>query len=354
MHLALDVREACDAHRTGKGQWTYGFVSELLTRHHECTLFSDCPLPSEWTKASDRTHVQILREKGLAWHFAVAKLLLKNESIDAYVSPASYIVPFLLAKKKKCIPVVHDLIAFRSEPHDNKATFIERLTLKRTVRHAAHILTVSETTKYDLLAKFPAVSSVTPIFAGPIHAHSASSHKGKTIVCVGTLSPRKNQLRLIQAYARLSGAVKKEHPLVLVGRRGWNDDEIVKLASKTPGVEWKQYLSDAEVEKLLEDTAVFAFPTLYEGFGLPVLDALRRGIPVLTSDRGSVKEVAGDVAVFIDPEHVSSIHDGLSTLLADAALRKRLQTDGPKRAELFSWKRTVDLFESALAKIDNS
>ncbi len=351
MHLGIDVREACTPQRTGKGQWTYGFVSELLTRDLSLTLFSDRALPPEWQHIlennSDRLKASISAIQGLRWHLQTAQAVKNDETMDAYVSTVSYIVPYLIARKKKVIPIVHDLISFHNEPHDRKATMIERLTLKRAVFSAAHICTVSASTKQDLLTRYPSLASekVTPIFAGPVSKNiSGRLSDGTTILCIATLCPRKNQLRLVEAFAKLPDALRSASRLVLVGKRGWDDEEILKKISATPNVEWKDYLSDSDCEDLYRAAAVFAFPSLYEGFGMPILDAFRFGVPVLASDRGSLKEVAGDAALLVDPENVDAIASGLERLLTDAALRESLTQKGIRQSTLFSWKKTVDIF----------
>lgn len=355
MHFGVDVREACVEKRTGKGQWTYGFVSELLTRDCDLTLFSDRPLPKEWQeiieKHADRFSSIISQKNGIAWHLETARTVLKSRFIDTYISTVSYIVPCLIGRKKSCIPIVHDLIAFQNEPHDKKAQFIERITLKRAVFFAASICTVSESTKNDLQKRYPSLSSkiIHPIFAGPFtHPRETSASDGKTILCIATLCPRKNQLRLIEAFTSLPEKIRSISQLILVGKRGWNDEEIVKKIESTKNVVWKNYLSDTECSRLLSQAAVFAFPSLYEGFGMPVLDAFAAGVPVLTSDRGSLKEVAGDAALLIDPEDSKSISEGLEKLLTDASLRETLIQKGLKQAKNFSWKKTVDLFLASL------
>lgn len=356
MHLAIDVREACAQQRTGKGQWTYGFVSELLNRNDEVTLFTDRPLPAGWMeKVQSNANVSIreISATGLQWHRAVAQQFLKDSSLDIYVSPVSYIVPWIVGRKKKVIPVVHDLIAFMGEPHDRKATFIEKLTLRRAVFSAMHVCTVSDTTKQDLLARYKKLdaSKVTAIFAGPVSSSSQQNFSdGKTIFSIGTLCPRKNQLRLIEAFSKLPQALREKSKLILAGKRGWNDDEIVERANNTPGVEWRQYLSDSDVSSLMQSSAVLAFPSLYEGFGMPVLDAMRVGLPVLTSNRGSLKEVAGDAAFTVNPDNTEEITAGLQKLLEDAQLRQDLAQKGKKQAEKFSWTKTVDLFLHSLAR----
>lgn len=355
MHLGIDVREACVDKRTGKGQWTYGFVSGLLTRDLSLTLFSDKALPMEWQtileKNKDRYTAHISHIHGFQWHVQTARDVLREDAIDAYVSTVSYIVPWIIGGRKKVIPVVHDLIAFQNEPHDRKATWIERCTLRRAVFSAHHVCTVSESTKQDLLHRYPSLPSekVMPIFAGPVSQNISGRHAdGKTILCIATLCPRKNQLRLIEAFAKLPDALRQQSRLVLVGKRGWDDEAILKKISTTPNVEWKNYLSDSECEELYRSATVFAFPSLYEGFGMPLLDAFRFGVPVLASDRGSLKEVAGDAALLVDPENVDAIRGGLERLLTDGALRESLTQKGIRQSTQFSWKRTVDLFMASL------
>jgi alpha-1,3-rhamnosyl/mannosyltransferase len=351
VRLAIDAREACGERPTGKGRWTLRFVEELLRRGHPLALLTDREAPAAWRAHAD---IEIIPERGLRWHLRAASLAPRIA--DIYVSPTSYIVPWLLGRRMPVFPVVHDLIAFRGEPHDRRATRIERLTLSRAARTARRILTVSESTKNDLLAREPRIGAerVTPIFAGPSWgaasspARDASATGDASIVCIGTLCPRKNQLRLIRAFDALPSPLRQRATLTLVGGRGWDDEEIVKAAASTPGVTWRDYLPDAECDALLAGCAAFAFPSLYEGFGLPVLDALQQGIPVLTSDRGSLREVAGSAALLCDPLSVPALACELERLLTDAELRADLSRRGRERAEAFSWARTVDLFLEAI------
>lgn len=330
MKIAIDAREAFSDRRAGKGQWTKGFLDELQSRSIDLTVFEGSSF-----------------RPGIRWHLDAIKA---SVDFDVYISPTSYIVP---AFSRICIPIVHDLIAFQGEPHNRKAKLIEKLLLRRAMRNARHICTVSESTKADLLDRYPDLDPhrITTIYAGPMQSRAtASKPDGKTILCVGTLCPRKNQLRLIHAYASLPEPLRSEYRLVLAGGRGWQDGKIVQATKSVKGVEWKDYVSDEEYENLLSTATVFAYPSLYEGFGMQVLDALQRGIPVLTSDRGSLKEVAADAAVVVDPENERSIASGLTAILSDADVRAKLSTSGLIQASSFSWKKTVDLFLEALER----
>lgn len=346
--LAIDCREALHPAPTGKARWARCFIDELLTRDIPVLLLLNRPLPQEW----QRSHVQsAILSTGLRWHPDAMRLLSARRGHLTYFSPTSFIVPFFSGGSLPTIPLVHDLIAFRGEPHQRKAEIIERLTLRRALALAAHICAISEATKNDLLNRYGFLKSenISVIFAGPYSAHPQPNvSDGRTILSVGTLCPRKNQLRLIAAFAALPDSVRNRSRLVIAGGRGWRDREIVRRARETPGVEWRGYVSDTEYETLLTTAAVFAFPSLYEGFGMPVLDALQRGIPVLTSKRGSLPEVAGDAALFTDPEDEVALTQALTSLLTDDAVRARLSSAGPLQARQFSWKRTVDLFLSGI------
>ena len=288
--------------------------------------------------------------RGLRWHLAAARFLTA-EHVDVYLSPSSYIVPTLVGYNVSCVPVVHDLIAFLNEPHDRKATRIERFLLRRVVRTAAHILCVSESTATALHTRFPSLPSqkLSVCYAGPTGSRAALNEAdGRTILGIGTLCPRKNQKRLIEAYAALPGELRTQYRLILAGPRGWDDDEIVTAARSTSGVEWRGYVSNDELHELLRACTVFAYPSLQEGFGLPLLNALQRGIPTLTSSGSSLAEVAGDAALLVHPEDTAALTQGLFRLLTDEPLRTRLRAAGPKQAARFSWEITAQIVADTL------
>ncbi|MDD5623278.1 MAG: glycosyltransferase family 1 protein [Candidatus Peribacteraceae bacterium] len=347
--IAIDVRAALAPEPAGKGQWVRGFVSELVRRDCPLLLLSHGPaLPEAW----ERPHVRCWAAPGgTLWHVRAAQHLRDESPPPLSFSPLSFIVPALIGKTVPSVPLVHDLIAFRGEPHDRKATLVERLTLGRALRQARHVCAISASTKKDLLVRFPFLrqEEISVLFAGPLRQEPPSARADeKVILSVGTLCPRKNQLRLIRAYALLPEDLRRTYTLVLAGGRGWQDEAIVHAARSTPGVQWRGYVPDSEYERLLTHATLLAFPSLYEGFGMPVLDALQRGLPVLTSRRGSLGEVAGQAAVYVEPEDERSLAAGLEKLLRDRMLRERLRSAGPLQAAQFSWKKTVNLFLAAV------
>ena len=163
-------------------------------------------------------------------------------------------------------------------------------------------------------------------------------------MCISTLNPRKNQLGLIQAYNKLPKALRSQYTLYLVGGRGWNDDEIVELAKTSDGVEWKGYVSYEASQDYWQHASCMALPSFYEGFGLQVLEAQLRGIPTITSNRGSLKEVAGPGCILVNPDSIESISKGLEEVLSKKPIPDKAH------AQQFSWAKTA----TALLKIIES
>jgi len=175
---------------------------------------------------------------------------------------------------------------------------------------------------------------------------------------VGNLQPRKNVVRLLRAFARARKEAGFAHRLVIVGQAGWQcEEEMRELQSAEAAGHALRvgYVDDSDLPALYAAADAFLFPTLMEGFGLPVLEAMAMGTPVLTSNTSSLPEVAGDAALLVDPTDESAIATGISALAADGSLRARLRDAGLARAAQFSWQRTAELtrtvYESALARI---
>jgi glycosyltransferase involved in cell wall biosynthesis len=219
---------------------------------------------------------------------------------------------------------------------------------------------VSKWTANDLITEVPEAEVKTSVI------YEANSLKlsdlidfdkvdGEYILFVGTLEPRKNLPRLLQAYALLSKTIRDKHPLVIVGGKGWGKDNIysiIEQLSISKHVKVLGYLSDEELASVYHQSHLFVMPSLYEGFGLPLLEAMSMGVPVVTSNISSLPEIVGDNAVIVDPNNVESIKDGIEKVLIDNELRNQLSKAGLDRAKLFSWKgaakETLAVFEEAL------
>jgi glycosyltransferase involved in cell wall biosynthesis len=170
------------------------------------------------------------------------------------------------------------------------------------------------------------------------------------VLAAGTLEPRKNLERLLDAWAQLAPALRDAHELVLVGPAGWEADSILGRA-RGAGVRITGYVPDEELAALYGGCELFCYPSLYEGFGLPVLEAMRAGAPVITSNVSSLPEVAGDAAVMVDPLSVDAIGSAIARLLVDPDERARLRNAGRARAAAFSWERTASELRDVLRRI---
>jgi len=247
---------------------------------------------------------------------------------------------------------LHDLAFFRDPTcHTLQSGEALRRVVASAVRRCAAFLVPSESTARDC-EEFLGLSRdrifVTPLGVDPGFA-SPSPGPTPYLLAVGTLEPRKNHRRLIEAYARLGTDV----PLHIVGKRGWHCADVIDLAETTPGVEWKGHLPEAAMRAELAGATALVYPSVLEGFGLPVLEAMAAGVPVVTSAVEPLRSLAGDAALLVDPLDVDSIAGGLERVLHDAALRARMVQSGLRRAAGYTWagcaEATRRAYEAVLA-----
>jgi glycosyltransferase involved in cell wall biosynthesis len=172
------------------------------------------------------------------------------------------------------------------------------------------------------------------------------------VLALGTIEPRKNLERLIEAYAGLPAELRERYELCLAGAVGWKTGPIMEtLSANADHVRQLGYVADEDLPALYRSADLFAYPSLYEGFGLPVLEALRCGTATITSGVSSLPEVGGDAARYVDPRRVEEIRGALAELLTDDAQRAQLAARGPEQAARFSWRRTA---EETLAAIEQA
>jgi glycosyltransferase involved in cell wall biosynthesis len=278
------------------------------------------------------------------WHAWAAGAA--SRSSGAFLSTNSYLTAWMT--RIPTAVVVYDLVAFvDAETAQARAARIERATIGRAVRRAGAFLCISEATRRDLVARFPTTAGrarVVPLAADPRFAAPGepASLGVPYVLGVGTLEPRKNLVRLIEAWAALPREARGDHVLALVGPTGWDVDATLAAAHAHPDdVRLLGFVSDDELAALYAGATAFAYPSTYEGFGLPVLEAMAAGAPVITSSVSSLPEVAADAALLVDPHDVREIRDALERLLGDAALRESLRGRGRARAAGFSWERTA-------------
>ena len=250
------------------------------------------------------------------------------------------------------VMTLHDLAHMRDPGcHTPRAAAALTRVIDSAVRRCAAFLVPSEATARDCEEYLGIARDrifITPLGVEPGFA-SPSPGPTPYLLAVGTLEPRKNHLRLIEAYARLCTDV----PLHLVGKRGWCCDEVVERARTTPGVEWKGHLPEEQLRAELAGAAALVYPSLLEGFGLPVLEAMAAGVPVVTSSVEPLCSIAKDAAILVDPLDVDAIAGAMERVLDDSALRERLIECGLGRAAEYTWAGCADAtrraYEAVLA-----
>ena len=171
-------------------------------------------------------------------------------------------------------------------------------------------------------------------------------------MAVGSIEPRKNLKNLLSAYAKLGRNFKDEYHLILVGAPGWNNQDIVdEIKSLNQWVKYTGYVSDDELAKLYTQASLFIYPSIYEGFGIPPLEAMACGTPVIVSNASTLPEVCADAAYYIDPLDVKSITQSMVKVLGDTALQKELTLQGLIRAKEFHWEKSAREHQTVFDKV---
>jgi glycosyltransferase involved in cell wall biosynthesis len=287
----------------------------------------------------------------IAWEQFALPGTLRTLGIDVFHAPAN-----VLPARLPCpsVVTVHDL-AFMRYPQffrPARRLYQRRLTA-RSVARATHVVAVSESTKRDLIELmrvpeerlhviYPGIAAdFQPVGDPKILASFRAKHglPERYLLYLGTLEPRKNLLTLVEAYARLHGQMADAPPLLLAGAKGWYYEPLfsrVRALGLERFVVFPGYVARDEQPLWYAGAELFVFPSLYEGFGLPVVEALACGTPTITSNVSSLPEVAGDVAWQVDPRSAEALARLMREVLADGAARDRMARAGPAWARQFS------------------
>jgi glycosyltransferase involved in cell wall biosynthesis len=266
-----------------------------------------------------------------------------------------YIVP-----KYKGIPIIatlHDAIPLQFSNWVNpRFRRVKNHFLRSIIRPANHIIALSHAIVPDLVSHwgvsynkisivYPGVSRKWFITIGDKTKKRVLQKyeiDRKYMLFVGTLQPRKNICRMLQAYEDLPNRIKEEYSFILIGQAGWCNDEIFthinKLTRQRHG-KWLNYVPSCDIHALFQSAEFFIFPSLYEGFGLPILEAFASGLPVITSNISSMLEISGDASLMVDPYSVEAISEAMRQLCENESLKQDLARKGLERAQDFSWER---------------
>ena len=279
-------------------------------------------------------------------------------------------IPFLYEDKRcKYVVTIHDLITrIYPSKFTKKHRLVQNTLLPHILRKADRIIAVSNSTKNDIIKFYPEYAhKIKVIYEGvepqffPRSNHEIEKTLDKYnvdfryILFLGTVEPRKNIIRVVDAFIQLKQEGNIEQKLIITGRKGWLYKDIIEKINKTPfsqDIIFTDFVDDEDLPSLYSGSEIFLYPSLYEGFGLPVLEAMSCGSPVITSNLSSLPEIAGDAAILVDPMNVEEIVQAMEKLLRDRELRKELKRKSLERAKFFSWemaaKETLHLYEDIL------
>ena len=361
MILGIDGHRLAGA-RSGVGR----YVAELLREWADVeTPFAQIAVfvPPDATEALPPSHSFRLEEisaaGGFAYHWRLGRAARDVDLLfcPSYAAPLAYRGPFVVT--------VHDALSALMPPHPGVRQRLRHRSTRRSARRARHVITVSEASSCDVAREYGVpqadITAVpngcgaeffvppTPALAEDVRVRYGLGDTPFGLF-VGKFARRRNLPVLIEAFADSRARTGMSHALVLAGESAAGEP----LGDVPDFVRVTGYVSDQDLHVLYHEAEVFAYPSSYEGFGLPVLEAMAAGTPVLTARNSALVEVAGDAALLVDEPGREQLADALAKLLTDAALRAQLGERGRRRARLFPWSRTATETMAVLAAVSSA
>jgi glycosyltransferase involved in cell wall biosynthesis len=366
--IGIDASRATVAQRTGTEVYSLHLIRGLLRvgAHHRFRLyFNALPVPGliSCEQAGDlgQCEQRVLSFPRLWTHLRLSTEMLIRPPDVLFVP--SHVLP--LYHPRRSVVTVHDLgHRYYPEAHTSRQRLYLEWSTRYHVRTAAHLLTDSQATRDDLVRLYgadPARVTVAHLGVDPTlepvceagrlaHVQRKYGITGPYLLYVGTLQPRKNLLRLIEAFARIAGGpggsnAQCEVPplqLVLAGKKGWLSKDILAHPVEL-GIEghvvYPGFIENADLAALYSGARLFVMPSLHEGFCMPVLEAMACGAPVVCSNASSLPEVAGDAALLFDPLDVEAMAAAIERALGSEELRRKMARRGSERVKAFTWAR---------------
>lgn len=361
MIIGIDGNEANVAKRVGIGEYAYELLVQFNIKSQKLNIkytiyLKDKPLP-DMPKESSNWKYRVIGPKKFWTQIALPiDLYFHSPKPDVFFTPSHYAPRF---SPVPCAISIMDLSYIKYPQLFKKSDLYQlRNWTRYSVKKASRVFTISLASKDDILDKYK-VSKNKVIVTYPGLKQNISekpkSFMSKYILFVGTLQPRKNIVRLVEAFSKIKDK-HKDLKLTIVGKKGWLFEEILKSPKKynvEKDVEFLEYVADSEMPNLYKNAECFVLPSLYEGFGLPVLDAMKNGCPVILSNISSLPEAGGSAALYIDPKNVDDISEKIDKVLTDKKIRSDMIKKGYEQVKKFSWQKTAKETLKVLEEIAN-
>lgn len=367
MKIGVDAR-LLSRPLTGIGRYTLE-MCRALCKHSELSLFiySPAPISADVLRGLEaaRIHVgswdnSVLRQ---VWGTTILPKLARQDAVEIFWGP-SHRLPHFLSPSTIKVVTIHDLVwKYASDTMKPLSRIRESYQMPHAVKMADLVLADSEATKASTIDTFCIDENkirvvhlgVTNIHTDPLRSLlEPLGIKRPYFLFVGTLEPRKNLTRLLAAFSQLPSHLKENIDLVIAGGAGWGNIDIknkVKELGLDSHVRLLGYVDDQTLNTLYKYAEFLVMPSLYEGFGLPLIEAMAQGVPVLTSNNSSMPEVAGEAGFLVDPLDVDSISHGLSEMINNKTLRAELASKAKPTAENFNWDKSAQQFITALEEL---
>ncbi|KKU55751.1 MAG: Glycosyl transferase [Candidatus Moranbacteria bacterium GW2011_GWE2_47_10] len=370
MRIGIDIR-LIGKNRTGDEAVFFNLTKNLakIDSENEYLLFTDVTDEGKLSEILKRLEIEDKRnfkiisietKNRFSWNFLTLPAYLRKNPVDVYLT--QYIVPFFVPKKIKIVTIIHD-ISFNFFPQfirKSDLLFLKTL-IPLSIEKADKVLGVSRFTRDEIVKFYKTEPEKVDFFHNAVSedfkSQDVSEEKlrevkkkyglpEKFFLYVGTLQPRKNIPFLLESYAQIKDKTA-DTKLVLVGNRQAHNfdariDEAVRKHNLEEIVVFPGFIDEQDKAAVYKLAHVFVFPSLYEGFGIPVLESFEMGTPVLAADIPSLREVGGDGALFADPESIDKFSKALYDISIEEKLRSELMSSGSRRAGLFSWMKTAE------------
>ncbi len=369
MKIAVNLRLLIPGKLEGIGRFSLEIINRLIEEmpDAEFHLLFDRKPPKEFPfpEGVKKVHIPPQARHPVLyniWFNIMVPRYLRRKKIDLFLSPDGYLCQGLRIPQ---IPVIHDL-NFEHRPEDLPPTALKYYKKNFPVfaRTAKRIATVSEFSKQDLQKTYGISAKridLVPNAAKEIFTPSknkaphreAFANGNPYVLSVGSIHPRKNLEVLIKAFDLLNSAPGFSHDLVLVGEEMWKDElgELKNLSQKVRGkIHFTGRIPDAELVKAYQGADLYVFPSFFEGFGIPVLEAMGSGVPVLASNRTSLPEVGGDAARYFNPEQPEQLSEEIHLVLNSPEIQKEMIEKGLKQARKYSWDISAKAMKESIIK----
>ena len=299
------------------------------------------------------------------WYDVKIPLVLRKIKADVFISPDS--ICSLTTRVPQCL-VLHDLgVIHRSYEYRKPHVWYYRHYIPRFLKKAKHIATVSQFSKDDIVRTYKVQpEKISVVYNAPKESFDPVGEEVKTatkerwtggaeyFVYVGAIHPRKNLINLLKAFSIFKKRQQSGMRLVLVGRLLWKNNEFLQMVDTykyRSDIVLTNYIAEEELHRLVASAYAMVYPSLFEGFGVPVVEAMKCLVPALTSQHSAMEEIAGEAALYFDPNSHQDIADKMMRIYKDEALRARLIQLGSERANLYSWERTAELVWKGIEEV---